>query len=91
VAAEQTADELLRAVGRRIAEIRREAGLTQAQVAEQLDVSTRAYAYIESGRENLTLRTMLTIANVLGATVPDLLVPPKSRETKRGRPPRNRA
>ena len=82
-------DEVLRDVGRRIAEIRLAAGLTQEQVAERLGISTRAYAYIESGRENLTLRTMVFVANVLGTCIPELFVQPASREKKRGRPRRD--
>lgn len=78
---------LLRAVGRRIAELRREAGLTQEEAAERLGVSVRALGYIEGGRENLTLRTMASVAGVLGVPVAALLVPPESTEARRGRPP----
>lgn len=85
-----SADDVLRDVGRRVAELRRAAGLTQEQVAEQLGVSTRALAYIESGRENLTLCTMVAVANVLGASVAEFFVPPATREVRRGRPPRCR-
>ena len=79
-------DDLVRAVGRRIVEIRRSAGLTQERAAEFLGISVRAYAYLESGRENLTLRTMASVAAVLGVQAADLLVPPASTEIRRGRP-----
>lgn len=84
--ADDPADVLLRAVGRRIGEIRRSAGLTQEQTAERLGISVRAYGYIESGRENLTLRTMVAVAAALGVPVADLLLPPQTSEAKRGRP-----
>lgn len=80
--------QLLRAVGRRIAELRRGTGMTQEQVAERLGVSVRAYAYLEGGRENLTLLTMASVATALGVGVAELLVPPASTVTRRGRPPR---
>jgi hypothetical protein len=42
-------------------------------------------SYIEAG-QNLTLRTMVGIAAMLGVKIIDLLAPPESREVKRGRP-----
>ena len=83
--------DVLRDVGRRIAELRHAAGLTQEQVAEKLGVSTRFYARIESGTANLTLRTMVNVAEVLGTCLAELIVPPASREAKRGRLPRARS
>ena len=82
--------EVLRDVGRRIAELRHTAGLTQAQVSEKLGVSTREYARIESGRANLTLATMVSVADVLGTCLAEMVVRPASQEVKRGRPKRNR-
>ncbi len=46
--------------------MRRAAGLTQEQAAERLGITVRALAYIEAGGQNLTLRTMVGIAAVLG-------------------------
>lgn len=86
MATDDPADSVLLAVGRRIGEIRRDAGLTQEQAAERLGISVRAYGYIESGRENLTLRTMVGVSAVLGVELSDLLVPPQSSEATRGRP-----
>jgi len=91
VATDDPADAVLRAVGRRIGEIRRNAGITQEQAAERLDISLRGYAAIESGRENLTLRTMVGVAGMLGVPVADLLVPPQSLEARRGRPRKHTA
>lgn len=75
-------------VSRRIQETRQAAGLTQEQAAERLGITVRALAYIEAGAQNLTLRTMVRVAAVLGVRTADLLVPPGSREVRRGRPRR---
>ncbi len=86
MAAIASADDLLRAVGRRIGEIRQAAGMTQEEAAERLGIAIRVYRRLESGRENLTLRTMFKITTALGVTVADLLVPPQSTAARRGRP-----
>jgi DNA-binding XRE family transcriptional regulator len=46
--------------------LREERGLTQAQLARRLGVSQPAVAKIESGSENLTLRTLLRVVTALG-------------------------
>jgi len=79
-------DQILRDVGRRIQELRQAVGLTQEQTAERLGITVRALAYIEAGTRNLTLRAMTQIAGVLGVRTTDLLLPPATRETRRGRP-----
>ena len=59
--------------GARLHALREEAGLTQAQVAEKLDISQRAYAFWE--REPIALRAeqLATLAQVLRVSV-DALV-----------------
>ena len=59
--------------GARLHSLREEAGLTQAQVAEKLGISQRAYAFWE--REPVALRAeqLATLSHVLGVTV-DALV-----------------
>ena len=58
-------DDLVQRVARRIAEVRVEHGLTQDALAAQLDIATKNMQRIESGGQNLTLRTVERIANVL--------------------------
>lgn len=60
--------------------------LTQQDLADRLGVTARTIAAFESGRENLTLRTMFTIARALGVDAAELLVPPSSTAAPRGRP-----
>jgi transcriptional regulator with XRE-family HTH domain len=80
------ADEIIRALGRRIAELRRRAGLTQAAFAERSGVSVKYVQRIEAGRENLTVRSLVSIAECLGTTPRELLEPPATLEVQRGRP-----
>ena len=49
--------------------LREAQGLTQAQVAKLLGVSQPAVAKIESGSENLTLRTLLRVVTALGGAI----------------------
>lgn len=84
--AEPPAD-VLRALGRRIAELRATAGLTQEQFAARLDISLQYIQRIEAGRENLTVRSLLRVSGALGVQLVALFVPPQSAEVRVGRPP----
>jgi transcriptional regulator with XRE-family HTH domain len=74
--------DLLRAVGRRIGELRRLRGLTQEALAARLGIGAKNLQRVEAG-QNLTLRTLGLVAETLdvpphellravGATVPGL-------------------
>lgn len=75
------ADELIARVGRRIRELRVGAGLSQRAVASALRTKVSNYQRIESGRQNVTLRTLVTIARALGHQPEDLIC--KDHERKR--------
>jgi transcriptional regulator with XRE-family HTH domain len=81
--------ELYRSVGRRIGEVRASRGVTQEQLAEQLDVTVGYVQQVETGRKNLSLKSLATFADALGATVPEFFTPPQS-PVKPGRPSRRR-
>ena len=68
----------VRRVAKRISEIRREKEITQDQMAEALGCATKNYQRIEYG-QNVTIKTLTKIANILGVTVTDLVPPPKRR------------
>ena len=70
-----TPDEakLLRAFGKRLAEIRKSKGLTQSELAERVGVSVVTIAYIETGKRWVRLGTMYKIARALGVDVGELL------------------
>jgi transcriptional regulator with XRE-family HTH domain len=76
-------------VGRRIAELRKERGLTQEQFSVLLGTSFQWVSQLEAGR-NVTLHSLAHIANALRVTLDALLVPPKasSRARRVGRPRR---
>lgn len=82
-------DDLRRAVGGRVAEARRERGLTQEQLAERVGKSAKWVQRVESGTENLELDTLSTFANALATTPASLLLPPiVPRVIQAGRPRR---
>ena len=62
-----------RRLGERIREERRKLGLTQAQLAEAVDISDTYMGAIERGERSLTLDTLVRLVNRLGVTVDYLL------------------
>lgn len=77
---------VLRDLGRRVAELRADLGLTQEALAEKLDVTFQYLQRIEAGRENLTVRSIVRLAGELGVPTSGLFEAPKSREVRVGRP-----
>jgi DNA-binding XRE family transcriptional regulator len=84
-------EEVIKCIGLRIAELRAEAGLTQAQVAEKLSMILGNYQRIEYGLQNLTIQTIVRIAGVLGVPSIALWENPilRKQPAKRGRPRKN--
>lgn len=82
-------DEKLFAFGRRVAELRIQAGLTQQDLAVRMRCTVNYVQYIERGTENLGLLSVLKLASVLNVEPAELLKPPASIDPpKRGRPPK---
>lgn len=82
-------DTVLRNLGRRIAELRRERGLTQQQVADQLGITSRYVQAVEAGRVNVSVRALVDLANVLRMPMAAFMEVPRSRAARRpGRPRR---
>ena len=80
-------DAILRAVGARIGELRRERGMTQEALSQRLEVSTKYLQRLEQGSENLTLRTLARVATELGVVPLLLMLPPMTVKSARvGRP-----
>ena len=63
-----TRDEALKTLGRRIAELRREKGLTQEALAEAMGVSRNHVADIELGTRNTGVWSVLLICKALALT-----------------------
>lgn len=60
-------------LGRRIREERRRLNLTQAELAEAIDISDTYMGAIERGERSLTLDTLVRLVNRLGVTVDYML------------------
>jgi len=62
-------------VTRRIAEVRRERGVTQEELAARLGMAVRGLQRIEAG-QNITLHTLARIASALDVRPDELLATP---------------
>lgn len=85
-------DRLIRLVGRRAAELRRARGLTQEAFAEAAGVSVKYVQAVEQGTQNLSLRSLVKLANLLRVHPRELFRTPRSPPARPGRPkaPRRR-
>lgn len=63
---------MMKAFGKRVAEVRRSKGVTQQELAEKINMSVVAIAYIETGKRWARLGTLSKIANSLKVNVSDL-------------------
>ena len=79
-----------REVGRRVAELRERAGLTQDQLAERLGNSVKYVQRVEHGGDNLTIKTLLKWAKGLGVRWRELCRTPQSCARRRPGRPRRR-
>lgn len=75
-------------LGRRLADLRAERGLTQEQLAAKLDVTVQYVQRVERGSENLTVRSIVRLVNALNITIGELFVASKSPDRPAGRPPK---
>lgn len=86
---QQDPKRVLKDIGRRVAEIRGAHGMTQERFAEEvLGVSLKYLQAVEAGRENLSVTSLVKLANLVRVRVTELFLPPASREVRLGRPPR---
>jgi DNA-binding XRE family transcriptional regulator len=84
------ADDVLRDLGRRVAELRAARGLTQERFAEEADITAQYLQRVEAGRENMTVRSLVRMASLLHVSITDLFAKPAQREVRPGRPRRER-
>jgi transcriptional regulator with XRE-family HTH domain len=76
-----------RALGQRVAEARKAAGLTQTQLAEQLGIAQQTLAHYEMGRLRIAVALLPPLAKALGVTVEELMGE-EVRPAKRGPAPK---
>lgn len=60
-------------IARRIKEIRKNKGLTVQEVAYRCDIERSNLSRIESGRTNLTVKTICLICNALNVKISDIV------------------
>ena len=60
-------------IGQKIRKIRKSQGLSQEELAEQIDISTTHMSHIETGSTKLSLPVFVEIAAVLGVKTDELL------------------
>jgi DNA-binding XRE family transcriptional regulator len=60
-------------IGKKIRKYREKAGMTQEQLSEYLDLTRMSVTNIESGRQHMSLRTFMIIADTLKVDVKELL------------------
>ena len=64
--------KLMKAFGKRVAEVRKSRGVTQQHLAEQIGMSVVAIAYIETGKRWARLGTLNKIAKSLKVDIQEL-------------------
>ncbi len=74
---DNTVSDLYREIGKRVADRRHAAGLTQESVAERAGIGTSYLAHIEAGRKKPTLDTLEGIARALSVETWQLLTDSK--------------
>jgi putative transcriptional regulator len=76
----------------RLKELREQAGLTQAELAERAGLSQRSISHWEQEIREITWRNVVALAEALGVTPDAFLVEPQDRPPQgRGRPPKAKA
>ncbi len=75
-------------LGRRIAQLRKEQGITQVQLAETLGVSQQTITAYEVGRRRIQVSALPVIAQALGVAVEALLNDNSKAAAKRGPVPK---
>lgn len=68
-------DDLLRALGERVREVRVERGLSQEQVGERAELHRNEIGVIERGETNISFINLLRICRALDVTPSELLAP----------------
>lgn len=64
--------KLMKSFGKSVAEVRKSRGVTQQELAERINMSVVAIAYIETGKRWARLGTLSKIAKALKVNVSDL-------------------
>lgn len=69
-------------IGYRISELRKQAGMSQFQLAKVLDIATSTLGMYETGKREPSLKVMNRIANYFNVTTDYLLGRPEQKQKK---------
>jgi transcriptional regulator with XRE-family HTH domain len=83
----QDEKEFFKAMGARIAQLRKDSGITQVQLAQVMEVSQQTVTSWEVGRRGVPVSAVPTLARALGCTV-ETLVGEKAATVRRGPAPK---
>jgi len=75
--------DMRKLVGRNVARLRRERGLTQEEVAERSGFSQQYLSSLERGQRNPTVITLYELAQALGVSHLELVRPDQLADTSR--------
>lgn len=78
------------ALGQRIRDLRKNAGLSQEAFASEVGLDRSYYGGIERGERNVAALNLIKISQALGVTVGDLFAPPAPARGQSGRQARRR-
>lgn len=70
------ADRVVKHLGKRIAELRRERGFSQGALATKIRSTPQWVSQLERGTRSPTVHTLCKLANALDVTLADLLTTP---------------
>ena len=68
-----TYDQILRTLAANVRNIRTRLGISQEEAADRAGMAVRQWQRVESGRDAITLRTVVTVASALGLEASELL------------------
>jgi len=75
-------------LGLRVADLRKQQGITQVQLAEALGVSQQTMQGYEAGRRRIPASALTTLAKALGVSLEALMGEPLTKTAKRGPAPK---
>lgn len=80
--------QFLKALGARIAQLRKDQGMSQQAVADALEIAQQTYAHYEVGRIRMPVSLLPQLAQLFGVSTDELLVGHRSGSGKRGPTPK---
>jgi transcriptional regulator with XRE-family HTH domain len=75
----------LKVIGKNIARIRKERGLTQEDLAGEMELDRPYLSEVENGKMNVTIKTLVSFARTLDTSLDELVrnSSPKRKKSKR--------